>query len=127
MSGKYFVSADQEQGARWPFTTEELLRAAAELRPDAEIGGPYEPQGTIEISLPGQHREHTVTYHPGTPVFVFPEQDEVEVPATLVLELLQRLAPDVPAVWFADFEGIIHPLRLDATAEEFAEELVYGE
>jgi hypothetical protein len=127
MSGKYFVSANEEQGARWPFTAEELLRAAAELRPEAEVSGPYEPDGTIEISLPGEDGPHTLTYHSATPVFVFAERDEVEPPAALVLDLLRRLAPGIPTIWFADFEGLIHPLRLDTTAEELAEELLYGE
>jgi hypothetical protein len=127
MSGKYFVSANEEEGARWPFTAEELMRAAAELRPEAEICGPYGPDGVVEISLAGEDGPHTVTFHSGTPVLVFAERDEVEPPAALVLDLLRRLAPGVPTIWFADFEGVIHPLRLDGTKEEFAEELHYGQ
>jgi hypothetical protein len=73
----------------------------------------------VTVRLAGT--EHSLSYHAQDPVLVFRDQDPPTGPAALVLGLLRRLAPDTPAVWFADFDGTVNPLRLDATVAELAE------
>ncbi|WP_030241808.1 hypothetical protein [Streptomyces sp. NRRL S-350] len=123
MSGSYYVSANEAQGARWEFTADDLMGAASELRPDAMVSGPSGPHGTVEILLPSEQGDDSVLFHSGEPVLVFREHDDLEAPAALVLHLLQRLAPDVETVWFADFEGVAHPLDLTSSVEDFVDEL----
>ncbi|MCX4745947.1 hypothetical protein OG455_10485 [Kitasatospora sp. NBC_01287] len=124
MSGRYYVSADQGRGAHWAFTADDLIRTATEIRPDADVSAPFGPQGTIEIRLRGEQRSHSVLYHCAEPVLVFREQDEIVVPAAMVLHLLQRLAPEVGAVWFADFEGVPHPLQVNSSVDDFVDDLL---
>ncbi|WP_035803912.1 hypothetical protein [Kitasatospora mediocidica] len=123
MSGSYYVSANEAQGARWAFTADDLARVAVELRPDAMVSAPSGSHGTVEILLPGERRDHSVLYHSGKPVLVFREQDDLEAPAAMVLQLLQRLAPDVATVWFADFEGVVHALDVACSVDDFIDEL----
>jgi hypothetical protein len=127
MSGKYFVSASEDEGARWPFGIDQIRDLAAELHPGAEVLGPFS-SGAYQIMLPAQDgREHEVTYHADNPVFVFAEEDHIIVTAGFVLRLLQRLAPDTPAVWMADFDGDVAPLRVAGlSADDFVRE-IWGE
>jgi hypothetical protein len=122
MSGRYYVTADE--GQRWAFSADAVMRTAMELRPDATVSAPSGQFGTVEIDVRGEIRNHSIRYHSKDPGFVFPEQDEIEVPAGVVLQLLQRLAPDVAAVWFADFEGVVHPLRLTGSIDDFVNDLL---
>lgn len=127
MSGKYFVSAAEDEGARWPFDPGQITAVAAELHAGAEVLGPF-GSGTYEITLPGQDgHEHEVTYHADTPVFIFREEDHIVITAGFVLRLLQRLAPDTPAVWMADFDGDVNPLRVSGlSVDDFVRE-IWGE
>ncbi|MGC0314771.1 hypothetical protein [Kitasatospora acidiphila] len=55
---------------------------------------------------------------------MFPEQDELEVSAGMVLQLLQRLAPGVETIWFADFDGIVRPLQVSGNVDDFVDALL---
>lgn len=123
MSGWYFIGADG--GSGWTFTAQQVARAAAELRPAAQVFGPV--NGEVDIELPGQPRVRTITYSERRArVFSFKEDDGVPATAGTVLEVLQRLAPDARASCFADF-GIEHHFRpADMTAQEFVREIWGG-
>lgn len=119
MSGNYFIGADEDKGARWPFTPAQLPGIIAEIHPAAQVAGP-DAAGDIDITLPGQPKEHTINYYADPPAFVFKEEDGIDATAGLVLQVLQRLAPRTPSSWFADFEGIAHPFEpADFTTAEF--------
>ncbi|MDH6144735.1 hypothetical protein P3T35_006784 [Kitasatospora sp. GP30] len=124
MSGSYYVRPDERQGARWDFTTDELTRTVTELNPDATASGSSGPDATIEIQVRGQVRDHSILYFADRPVFVFPEQDELDVPASMVLQLLQRLAPDAETLWFSDFDGVVHPLQVNGSVDDFVDDLL---
>lgn len=121
MSGIYFIVPSGKTG--WAFTADQLAQAARELRNDATVSGPVD--GELDIELPGQTWEHTITFAEQPASFTFKEDDGVPATGGLVLQLLQRLAPDVPTIWFADFiDGIEHPFRPeDFTAAEFVREI----
>lgn len=124
MSGMYFIGPSEKTG--WAFTAGQLAQAVPELRPDATVSGPVD--GELDIELPGQPWEHTITYAEQPASFTFKEDDGVPATAGLVLELLRRLAPDAPAAWFADFiDGVEHTFRpRDLTAAEFVR-AIWGE
>lgn len=126
MSGMYFISANQEQGARWTFTGSQFRELAPAIQPGATVSGPYEPQGTFEIKLPAPTGWDTeITYQADQMAFSFRAEDDLASTAGFVLRLLQRLAPDVPAVWFADFAGELHPFHAAGrNAQDFASELL---
>lgn len=126
MSGSYFVGADEDKQAHWPFTSRQLASAVAEIHPAAQIAGP-DAAGDIDITVPGQPRDQVINFYANPAAFVFKEEDGIDATAGLVLRLLHRLAPETPASWFADFEGIAHPFRPeDFTAAEFVSE-IWGE
>jgi hypothetical protein len=123
MAGKYYVLANEDEGGRWSFTEDQIRKTAAEIRPDATVFGPEESPGAWIIELPGTTRStHEVVYLPG--IFSFREEDAIDVTAGFVFRFLQRLAPDVPTCWVADFDGEIYPLRVaDQTEADFVREL----
>ncbi|TQF01247.1 hypothetical protein E6W39_02100 [Kitasatospora acidiphila] len=125
MSGSYYVRPTERHGARREFTTADLIRTANALRPDASVSGsPSGADATIEIQIRGQLRYHRILYFADRPVFVLPEQDELEVPAAMVLQLLQRLAPDVETIWFADFDGVVRSLQVSGGVDDFVDALL---
>ena len=125
MSGSYFVTADQGQGARWSFTEEQLTRAAAEIHPGAEVAGPFDPHGMYEITLRSPAGwKHSVTWQSEHMAFSFTEEDEIDITAGFVLQVLRRFAPEAPAIWVADFVGNTHPFRpADLTPDEFVHKI----
>lgn len=126
MSGTYFISANQDEGAHWTFTGSQVRELAPAIQPGATVSGPYEPQDTFEIKLPAESGWDTeITYQADQMAFSFRAGDDLANTAGFVLRLLQRLAPDVPAVWFADFVGELHPFRVTGrSADDFASELL---
>lgn len=126
MSGMYFISANQDQGARWTFTGSQVRELAPAILPGATVSGPHEPQDTFEIKLPAETGWDTeITYQARQMAFSFRAEDDLASTAGFVLRLLQRLAPDVPAVWFADFVGEPHPFHVAGrTTDDFASELL---
>lgn len=126
MSGLYFISANQDQGARWTFTGSQVRELAPAIRPGATVSGPYEPQETFEIKLPAESGwDNEITYQADQMAFSFRAEEDLASTAGFVLQLLQRLAPDTPAVWFADFVGELHPIDVARRSpDEFATELL---
>lgn len=124
VSGMYFIGPGEKTG--WTFTAGQLAETARELRPDATVSGPA--GGALDIELPGQPWEHTITYAGKPASFTFKEDDGVPAAAGLVLQILQRLAPAARSVWFADFiDGTEHAFRpQDLTTAEFIRE-IWGE
>lgn len=122
MSGLYFISANQDQGARWTFTGSQIRELAPAIRPGTTVSGPYEPQDTLQITLPDDSGwDAEITYQGEQMAFSFRAEDDLASTAGFVLQVLQRLAPDTPAVWFADFVGVPHELRpADFTPEGLA-------
>jgi hypothetical protein len=125
MAGKYFVCANQDLGAVWPFSRDQIAQVIAEVRPDATVSGPFEANDTFEVQLPGETRRgHEVIYHSATMLFSFREEDRIDVTAGFVLQFLQGLAPEVPALWVADFVGETHPFRpIDINENEFVRQI----
>lgn len=126
MSGKYFVSA--AEGARWPFTAQQVRAAATRIRPGAEVAGEFEPHSTLVILLPREGGgEQEVTYHGDSPVFVFREEDAIRNTAGFVLDLLQQLAPETPCLCTADFDDDDVPFRpAGLSTDDFVRE-IWGE
>lgn len=106
---------------------DQIRGTAASLHPGAEVLGPFS-SGACQVMLPARDgQEHEVTCHADTPVFVFREEDHIVTTAGIVLRLLQRLAPDTPAAWMADFDGDVIPLRITGRpVDDFARE-IWGE
>ena len=126
MPGKYYISPNEGQGARWSFTTEGFAEAVTDLWPNTELAGPYQGHDIIDVTVQLGGNKHTLSYNADNPVLVFRDQDPATGPATLILSLLRRLAPDVPVVWFADFDGSVYPLNLDHTVEQLAEAFTFA-
>lgn len=128
MSGKYFVSADEDKGARWSFTAQQVREAAGQIRPGTEVAGQFEPHSTLVVLLPREDGgEQEVTYHGDRSVFVFREEDAIRNTAGFVLNLLQRLAPDTPCLCTADFDDEDTPFRpAGLSIDEFVRE-IWGE
>lgn len=126
MSGQYHVLPDTGAGGRWNFTREQLARLSSEIRPGSKVGGPYGENETYQIDIPsGEGWTHEVVYQANPDGFSFRTGDEIDVTGGLVFQIIQRLAPDVPAMWVADFDGEVYPLRIAGRTEgDFVRELL---
>lgn len=128
MSGTYYIAANQDQGGHWSFTEDQIRRTAAEIRADAAVFGPDEPHQTFLFQFPGEERRTLeVMYQAETMMFSFQEQDEIKDTGGFVLRFLQRLAPQTPAMWVADFDGGVNEfLPAGFTVDGFIRE-IWGE
>lgn len=134
MSGQYYVVPNENEGGQWRFTREQLARPVSEIRPGATVGGPYEggsmnrDGNTYQIDIPsGETWTHEVIYQDNPDGFSFRTGNEEDLDATagLVFQVIQRLAPHVPAVWVASFDGAVYPLRVEGRIPgEFVRELL---
>lgn len=67
----------------------------------------------LQVSVGNDHCE--LTYQIDHRVFVFRDQDPLTPPLTIIHTLLRDLAPEVPAVWWAEFDATLE--LFDATAD----------
>lgn len=124
MSGQYFIVPDEGRGGRWNFTEEQLAQLASEIRPGSEISGPYGENDIYQIDIPaGGARTHEVIYQAKTMGFSF-RTGEIRLTGGLVFQILRQLAPDIPALWIASFDGTPYPFRVAGRTEyDFIQEL----
>ncbi|MCA1218428.1 hypothetical protein [Streptomyces sp. 8L] len=152
MGATFFVSADRESGAAWTFTDDELSACVTRLWPGSRLSdgdgilelairetdaqdagvtnaGVTDAEGT-DVRDPGvmdaggreTGRVHPFAWQTEHRVLTFPDQDPLDGAARIVHRLLSTLAPDVPAVWWADYDADLEPVDLSLDETTFARE-----
>ncbi|WP_329499317.1 hypothetical protein [Kitasatospora herbaricolor] len=120
MGSSYFVSADRRSDASWPFTADQLAAAVTGTWPGSALTGDFD--GTLDITVHIGADRCALSYQADNHVLVFQDRDPLGAPLTVVHTLLRALAPTVPAVWWADFDGTLEPLDLAAGLDRFVAE-----
>ncbi|MGQ4511722.1 hypothetical protein [Streptomyces sp. DW26H14] len=134
MGATFFVSADRESGAAWTFTDDELSACVTRLWPGSRLS---DGDGILELAIRetdvrdagvadagGREtgRVHPFAWQTEHRVLTFPDQDPLDGAARIVHRLLSTLAPDVPAVWWADYDADLEPVDLSLDETTFARE-----
>lgn len=119
MSATVYVCADQEKGGSWNFGQEQLARIAAEVRPGSTVSGPLGKYDAHHFTIPSSEGDWTreVIYMPHTMGFSFEDDDETDLTAGLVFQILLQLAPDVPALWISTIDSEPHPIQIAGRTE----------
>ncbi|MFF8785168.1 hypothetical protein [Streptomyces sp. NPDC015125] len=117
MGSSFFVSADQPNGAFWPFSTDQLTDAVTRLWPGSTIGGMR--NGVLEMDIHVDDRTLPFDWNTAYQVLRFPDQDPLAAPARIVHRLLREVAPDAPAVWWTEYDATMEPIDLSPDPEEF--------
>ncbi|MFB7669585.1 hypothetical protein ACFC1R_37735 [Kitasatospora sp. NPDC056138] len=119
MGGKYYISPDEDRGGVWEFTPDQVTRTIHSLWPQPQpIPLDTSPSSGIfdfDVQVNGESCE--LTYFADEQFFVIPDQDPLELPFRVVYSVLTTLAPSVPAVWMADFDGAVHSVDLSIGVE----------
>ncbi|WP_328381258.1 hypothetical protein OHS81_00170 [Streptomyces sp. NBC_00400] len=110
MGSSFFVSADQPNGAFWPFSTGQLVGTITRLWPGSAVGDGRD--GVLEMDIPLDDRTLAFDWDIAHQVLRFPDQDPLAEPARLVHRLLREVAPDVPAVWWTEDDATLEPIDL---------------
>jgi hypothetical protein len=111
VGSSYFVSADRQQGAAWSFTTDQLTETVTRLWPGSTVGG--DPDDVIDLDIAvDEQTTCPFSWQVEYQVLTFPDQEPLHTPALVIHRLLRELAPDVPAVWWADFDATLEPVDL---------------
>ncbi|MEU7260989.1 hypothetical protein AB0B21_35080 [Streptomyces rimosus] len=111
------MSADQHNGATWPFTTQQLTETVTRLWPGSDIGGDLDDVVDLEIHVEG--RILPFSWQVEYQVLLFPDQDPLDAPARVIHRLLRELAPQVPAVWWSEADATLEPVDLSPDPEAF--------
>ncbi|WP_331757282.1 hypothetical protein OG422_31430 (plasmid) [Streptomyces sp. NBC_01525] len=119
MGTHYYISADQQRGARWSFTAEDLAATATRIWPDTTVDT-YDGD-TTELQIHLDDETLTFIWDDEYKVLRFPDHQDLEVPARVVHRLLRELAPDVPAVWWSEADATLEPVDLSPDPEPFAQ------
>ncbi|MFG2532129.1 hypothetical protein [Streptomyces sp. NPDC048516] len=122
MGSSFFFSADQPNGAFWPFSTGQLADAVTRLWPGSTTGGGR--AGALEMDIHVNGRTLTFAWDVAHQVLSFPDQEPLAEPARIVHRLLRELAPDVPAVWWTEYDATPEPVDLSPDPEIFLREFV---
>jgi hypothetical protein len=117
VGSSFFVSADRTRGAVWPFTAEQLTDAVTRLWPGSTVGGT--PDDVLDFDIRVEDQDLPFSWQVDNQVLVFPDQEPLSTPALIVHRLLRELAPDVPAVWWADYDATLEPVDLSPDPEGF--------
>jgi hypothetical protein len=116
----YFISADQSGGAAWPFTPDQLTNALLNRWPQSTVTETPGDNLDLEVRVGEDHCE--LTYQMDHQVFVFRDQDPLTPPLAIIHTLLRDLAPDVPAVWWSEFDASLEPFDVTADLEQVVED-----
>ncbi|MDH6122025.1 hypothetical protein ABH930_006383 [Kitasatospora sp. GAS204A] len=117
MGATFYISADRQQNAAWPFTTEQFEQTVANLWPEGSVSTATADLRCVHVPVDDHWCE--VLYDPENGVLSFPEREPWSAPLTVVHTLLRRLAPAVPAVWWADYDPLMEPLDLGLELGDF--------
>ncbi|MEU9115122.1 hypothetical protein AB0D04_25875 [Streptomyces sp. NPDC048483] len=121
MGSSFFVSADQQHGASWPFSTEQLIEAVTRLWPGSDVAGALDD--FLELDIQADDRSLPFSWQVEYQVLIFPDQDPLSEPAQIVHRLLRELAPGIPAVWWTEFDATLEPIDLSPDPEPFIRQL----
>ncbi|MER0485037.1 hypothetical protein ABR737_43095 [Streptomyces sp. Edi2] len=122
MGSSFFVSADQPNGASWPFSTDQLVDSITRLWPSSAVGGGHGDVLEMDVHVDG--RTLTFDWNIAHQVLRFPDQDPLAEPARIVHRLLREVAPDVPAVWWTECDATPEPIDLSPDPEIFVRDFV---
>lgn len=117
MGSSFFVSADQPNGASWPFSTDQLVAAITRLWTGSATGGRRGDVLEMDVHVDG--RTLAFDWNVAHQVLRFPDQDPLAEPARIVHRLLREVAPDVPAIWWTEYDATPEPIDLSPDAEKF--------
>ncbi|MEU3559716.1 hypothetical protein [Kitasatospora sp. NPDC006786] len=111
MGSSFYVSADRESTGPWAFTGEQVQERVLRHWPDATVSSAYE--GFLEIVAdvePGRPAELSFNLRHG--VFSFEDRGSPAGPLTVIYKVLHDLAPEMPVVWWIDYDVDPQPLDM---------------
>ncbi|MEU4296395.1 hypothetical protein [Kitasatospora aureofaciens] len=118
MGSSFYVSAGPEHGGPWDFTADQVKESVRRHWPDAMVSGVFEDFLEIEAEVePGLRAELSYNYRYGA--FSFADREPLSAPLTVIYRVLCDLAPRVPVVWWADYDGELTPMNLDDGLDQF--------
>ncbi|TYC68157.1 hypothetical protein EH183_40590 [Streptomyces sp. CB01881] len=114
MGSSFYVHADSRDGGpAWAFTRAELAAALTAHWPGASVADSVEGWAEILVEVePGQWAE--LSYNLRGRAFSFEDREPWSAPLTVLHTVLRDLAPDVPVVWWPDFDAVLEPFDLAA-------------
>ncbi|MFE4519165.1 hypothetical protein ACFRMQ_33845 [Kitasatospora sp. NPDC056783] len=118
VGSSFYVSADREQAGPWAFTGEQVRECVRRHWPHATVSGSSE--GFLEIMAnvePGRPAEVSFNLRHG--VFSFVDRGSPAGPLSVVYRVLHDLAPDVPVVWWIDYDVDLRLLDLVGGLDAF--------
>ncbi|WP_416875456.1 hypothetical protein [Kitasatospora sp. SC0581] len=118
MGSSFYVSADREHAGPWAFTGEQVKEIILRLWPDATVSSAYE--GFLEIVADtGTDRPAELSFNLRHGTFGFEDRGSPAGPLTVIYEVVRELAPEVPVVWWIDYDVDPQPLDLTGGREAF--------
>ncbi|MFB7126158.1 hypothetical protein [Kitasatospora sp. NPDC056273] len=118
MGSSFYVSADREHAGPWAFTGEQVQEIVLRHWPDATVSSAYE--GFLEIVADtGADRPAELSFNRRHGVFGFEDRGSPAGPLTVIYEVVHELAPEVPVVWWIDYDVDLQPLDLTGGREAF--------
>lgn len=118
MGSSFYVSADREQAGPWSFSRARLEESLGRHWPEASVSDVFE--GFVEIRAevkPGTWAE--LSFDKEHRVFSFADREPWSAPLTVLHTVLREIAPDVPVVWWADFDATLETLDLSTDLQTF--------
>ncbi|GAB7189005.1 hypothetical protein ATKI12_8836 [Kitasatospora sp. Ki12] len=118
MGSSFNISADRERVGPWAFTGEQVKERVLVYWPDAMVGSAFE--GFLEIVAdvePGRPAE--LSFNLRHAVFSFEDRGSPVGPLTVIYRVLHDLAPEVPVVWWIDYDVDLQPLDLAGGLDAF--------
>ncbi|MFJ1936758.1 hypothetical protein ACIOGZ_29375 [Kitasatospora sp. NPDC088160] len=118
MGSSFYISADREKAGPWTFTGDQVADSVRRHWPDATVSNAFE--GFLEIVAdvePGRPAELSFNLRHG--VFGFEDRGSPVGPLTVIYEVLHDLAPQVPVVWWIDYDVDLQPLDLAGGLDAF--------
>ncbi|MFB7664914.1 hypothetical protein ACFC1R_13325 [Kitasatospora sp. NPDC056138] len=119
VGGSYYICPDEGRGGAWTFGPEQVAHTVQALWPQPQPVGPLRSDGVVDFDLRIGGLRCSISYFTDRRFFTFRDQEPLELPFRVVHGVLTVLAPGVPAVWTADFDGTMYPVDLSVGVEEF--------
>ncbi|WP_316528136.1 hypothetical protein [Kitasatospora brasiliensis] len=118
MGSSFYLSADPEQAGPWTFTGEQVQECVRRHWPDATVSTAFE--GFLEIVADlDRGRPAEVSFNLQHGMFAFEDRGSLVGPLTVIYNVLHDLAPEVPVVWWIDYDVDPQPLDLAGGLEAF--------